>query len=362
MSTRESRPIDPATATIDVRSLRKAYGELVAVDGVTFEARSGEIFGLLGPNGAGKTTTIGCISGLLSPSGGTVTLLGRDVVREGARARRQLGVVPQELALYDDISARDNLAFWGAAYGVTGAALARRVEQVLELTGLADRGREPVKRFSGGMKRRLNFGCGIVHEPRVLLLDEPTAGVDPQSRVRLLDLVRAQARAGACVVYTTHYMEEAQALCDRLVIIDRGKVLATGTLAELRGLMGEKDLVRLTGAFDPGDSCRSGQSQQRGGRRCRREPDRARRGRGLTDAAGDLRGRRRVGRRHPRRDDQPAEPREPVHQAHRARTARVAHGPDPDRGAQGPEAAAGRPARPGAVAGHPGWWWERCCS
>jgi ABC-2 type transport system ATP-binding protein len=235
---------------IDVRGLRKTYGDLVAVDDVSFAAAGGEIFGLLGPNGAGKTTTIGCISGLLSPSSGNVTLLGRDVVHEGREARRRLGVVPQELALYEDISARDNLAFWGAAYGLSGATLRRRVEEVLELIGLGDRGKEPVKRFSGGMKRRLNFGCGVVHQPQVLLLDEPTVGVDPQSRVRLLDLVREQARAGACVIYTTHYMEEAQALCDRLVIIDHGKVLAMGTLAELRGLMGERDLVRLTGAFD----------------------------------------------------------------------------------------------------------------
>ena len=251
MTSPEPRAGDPGPTMIEVQALRKTYGDLVAVDGVSFEARGGQIFGLLGPNGAGKTTTIGCTSGLLSPSGGRVTLMGHDVVREGVAARRALGVVPQELALYEDISARDNLAFWGAAYGLSGPALRRRVDEVLELVGLGDRGKEPVKRYSGGMKRRLNFGCGIVHQPRVLLLDEPTAGVDPQSRVRLLDLVRAQAQAGACVVYTTHYMEEAQALCDRLVIIDHGKVLATGTLAELRGLMGEKDLVRLTGRFDP---------------------------------------------------------------------------------------------------------------
>jgi ABC-2 type transport system ATP-binding protein len=236
---------------IEVRTLRKTYGELVAVDGVSFAAKGGEIVGLLGPNGAGKTTTIACISGLLVPSGGSVTLLGRDVVRDGREARRRLGIVPQELALYEDISARDNLSYWGAAYGLAGANLRRRVDEVLELVGLHDRGKEPVKRFSGGMKRRLNFGCGVVHEPRVLLLDEPTVGVDPQSRVRLLELVRGQAQAGACVVYTTHYMEEAESLCDRIVIVDHGKVLATGTMAELRGLMGERDLVRLTGTFEP---------------------------------------------------------------------------------------------------------------
>lgn len=235
---------------IEVRELRKAYGELVAVDGVSFRAEAGEIFGLLGPNGAGKTTTIGCLSGLLAPSGGVATILGHDVAREPKAAKRQLGLVPQELALYEEISAAENLRYWGAAYGLGGGELERRVAEVLEVVGLLDRAREPVKRFSGGMKRRLNFGCGIVHQPKVLLLDEPTVGVDPQSRVRLLDLVREQARAGTCVVYTTHYMEEAQALCRRLLIVDHGKALALGTLDELRGLMRERDLVRLSGRFD----------------------------------------------------------------------------------------------------------------
>jgi len=177
---------------IDVQHLRKEYGDLVAVDDASFTAAAGEVFGLLGPNGAGKSTTIGCISGLLRPSGGTVRVLGHDVVTDGAAARRALGVVPQELALYEELSATDNLRFWGSAYGLTGGALKQRTGEVLELVGLADRAREAVKRFSGGMKRRLNFGCGLMHRPKVLLLDEPTVGVDPQSRVRLLDLVREQ--------------------------------------------------------------------------------------------------------------------------------------------------------------------------
>ena len=235
---------------IEVRDLRKQYGDLVAVDGVGFSAADGEVFGLLGPNGAGKTTTIGCISGLLQPTAGHVHVMGHDVVRDAVAARRHLGIVPQELALYEDLSAQDNLAYWGAAYGMGGETLRRRVAEVLELIGLADRARDRTGAFSGGMKRRLNFGCGIVHAPRVLLLDEPTAGVDPQSRVRLLDLVRAQARGGTTVLYTTHYMEEAQDLCDRIAIVDHGRLLASGTLAELRGLVGEKDLLRLTGRFD----------------------------------------------------------------------------------------------------------------
>jgi ABC-2 type transport system ATP-binding protein len=242
---------------IDVEELRKQYGDLVAVDGVSFVAEPGQIFGLLGPNGAGKTTTISCISGLLTPTSGRVNVMGHDIVRDGTAARRHLGVVPQELALYLDLTAVGNLSYWGAAYGMARDALQRRVAEVLEMIGLADRARDRVSQFSGGMKRRLNFGCGIVHNPRVLLLDEPTAGVDPQSRVRLLELVRDQARRGTTVVYTTHYMEEAQDLCDRIAIVDRGKLLALGTLAELRGLVGEKDLVRLTGRFEPATATRA---------------------------------------------------------------------------------------------------------
>jgi len=242
---------------INVQGLRKHYGELIAVNDISFTADEGQIFGLLGPNGAGKTTTIGCISGLLRPTSGRVTVGGHDVVAEAQDARRQLGIVPQELALYSDLSAAANLEFWGAAYGLSGTTLRKRVADVLDLIGLADRGRDRTSTFSGGMKRRLNFGCGIVHSPRVLLLDEPTAGVDPQSRVKLLDLVREQARTGTTVVYTTHYMEEAQELCDRIAIVDKGKLLAIGTLDELRRLVGEKDLVRLAGRFDAAAAARS---------------------------------------------------------------------------------------------------------
>jgi ABC-2 type transport system ATP-binding protein len=235
---------------IEVESLRKQYGELVAVDGASFAARPGEIFGLLGPNGAGKTTTIHCVSGLLTPTSGRVRVNGHDVVRDGKAARASIGVVPQELALYDDLTAAENLDYWGGAQGLRGAELKRRIQEVLELAGLQDRGKDAVKRFSGGMKRRLNFACGIVHRPKVLLLDEPTAGVDPQSRVRLVDLVREEAKAGACVLYTTHYMEEAETLCDRLAVMDHGKLIAQGTLAELRAMLGERDLVRLSGTWD----------------------------------------------------------------------------------------------------------------
>ncbi|MFQ5741144.1 MAG: ABC transporter ATP-binding protein [Acidobacteriota bacterium] len=236
---------------IEVKDLRKVYGDLVAVDGVSFSAQPGSIFGLLGPNGAGKSTTIGCISGLLEPTAGHISVLGHDVVTEGKAAKASLGIVPQETALYEEVSAAENLSYWGGAYGLRGAELKQRISQVLELAGLLDRARTVVKQFSGGMKRRLNFACGIVHQPRVLLLDEPTVGVDPQSRVRLLDLVREQANQGCCVLYTTHYMEEAQTLCDRIGIIDHGNLIAMGTLQELRAMLGERDLVRLSGRFDP---------------------------------------------------------------------------------------------------------------
>ena len=236
---------------IEIDQLRKSYGEQIAVDGVSLTALPGQIFGLLGPNGAGKSTTIGCISGLLTPTAGHVRVMGHDVVRDGSAARQALGVVPQEIALYDDLSAVENLKYWGGAQGLRNPKLRERIQAVLESTGLQDRAAEPVKRFSGGMKRRLNFACGVIHSPKVLLLDEPTVGVDPQSRVRLLDLVRAEARAGTCVLYTTHYMEEAEALCDRLAIVDHGKVIAAGTLPELRAMLDERDLLKLSGVFDP---------------------------------------------------------------------------------------------------------------
>jgi linearmycin/streptolysin S transport system ATP-binding protein len=236
---------------IEVEHLRKQYGDFTAVQDVSFGARAGEIFGLLGPNGAGKTTTIGCISTLFAPTSGSIRVMGHDVVKAGIEARRSMGVVPQEIALYDDLSAEENLSYWGGAQGMRGAALKERIREVLDLTGLLDRAREPVKQFSGGMKRRLNFACGIVHRPRILLLDEPTVGVDPQRRVRLLELVREQARGGACVLYTTHYMEEAESLCDRLAIVDHGRICAQGTLKELRALLGERDVLRLSGTFRP---------------------------------------------------------------------------------------------------------------
>ena len=234
---------------LSVNELSKHYGDLVAVDKVSFSAEKGKIFGLLGPNGAGKSTTINCISGLLTPTSGHAAVAGHDVVSDGIAARRSLGVVPQELALYEDLPAVENLRYWGQAYGLRGKALDDRVTEVLETIGLGDRAKDLPKEFSGGMKRRLNFGCGIVHKPPVILLDEPTVGVDPQSRARLFDMVEAERDAGACVLYTTHYMEEAERLCDSLAIIDHGKLIAQGTVQELRAKLGARDVLQLSGHF-----------------------------------------------------------------------------------------------------------------
>jgi ABC-2 type transport system ATP-binding protein len=235
---------------IEVRDLHKSYGELVAVNRISFSARPGTVFGLLGPNGAGKSTTISCLSGLLKPTAGSVTVGGFDMASEPVKAKGTLGIVPQELAIYEDLSARDNLAYWGAAYGLKGDGLKQRVDHILNRIGLTDRGNDLPKEYSGGMKRRLNFGCGLVHEPGILLLDEPTVGVDPQSRERLFDLVKEEKGKGTCVLYTTHYMEEAEKLCDELAIIDHGKIIAGGTLKELQSEFGGNDIIQLSGSFD----------------------------------------------------------------------------------------------------------------
>lgn len=235
---------------ITVENLRKLYGDLAAVDGLSFTAAAGAVFGLLGPNGAGKSTAIGCISGLLKPTSGRIPVSGHDVVRDPKPARRALGVVPQELALYQDLPAIENLRYWGGAYGLRGSQLESRVQSVLATIGLVDRAKDLPRTFSGGMKRRLNFGCGIVHQPQVLLLDEPTVGVDPQSRERLFEMVAEQKEAGACVLYTTHYMEEAERLCDALAIVDKGQLVASGTVDALREQLGERDTLQLAGRFD----------------------------------------------------------------------------------------------------------------
>jgi linearmycin/streptolysin S transport system ATP-binding protein len=230
--------------------LRKTFGERVAVDGVGFTIAAGETYGLLGPNGAGKTTTISMVCGLLRRDAGRVTLRGRELDTASVEVKSAVGFVPQEIAIYPDLTARENLRFFGKLYGLSGADLDGRIDRLLETLGLGDRGNERTDAFSGGMKRRLNIGLGMLNDPAVLVLDEPTVGVDPQSRNAILDSVEALAAQGMAVLYTTHYMEEAERLCDRVGILDEGELKAEGTLRELTSLVGEHDRLRIDARGD----------------------------------------------------------------------------------------------------------------
>ncbi|MCE9571919.1 MAG: ABC transporter ATP-binding protein [Deltaproteobacteria bacterium] len=237
-----------ATPVLALRDLGKRYGERVAVDGVDLVVERGEIVGLLGPNGAGKTTTISMACGVITPDRGTVHIAGHDLATDPYAAKRAIGLVPQDLALYEELTARQNLRFFGELFGFTGARLAARIDAVLAIAGLADRANEPARAFSGGMKRRLNLAIALVHEPTLLVLDEPTVGVDPQSRRHIFDAIRALRDAGLTVLYTSHYMEEVEELCDRVAIMDGGKVVASGTLRELATAHGADGLeVELAG-------------------------------------------------------------------------------------------------------------------
>jgi len=230
---------------LECRGLRRYFGKIVAVDGVGFHIDPGETYGLLGPNGAGKTTTISMVTGLLERDAGEVTVAGEPMTTHSVRAKSALGYVPQDLAIYPDLSGRENLMFFARLYGMSTAQAKSRSDEVLALTGLADRAGDQTKQYSGGMKRRLNIGIGLLHRPRLLILDEPTVGVDPQSRNAILESVEGLSGAGMAVLYTTHYMEEAERLCDRIGIIDHGKLIAEGTRAELVSMVGEGDQVRL---------------------------------------------------------------------------------------------------------------------
>jgi ABC-2 type transport system ATP-binding protein len=224
---------------VEVKNLVKRYGDRTAVDGISFAVAEGEIFGLLGPNGAGKSTTISILATLLSFDAGEVTIDGFNLTREKESIRRIIGFVPQDLALYPELSARENLLFIGRMYGLSGASLKKRVAEVLEPAELVDRADDPAETFSGGMKRRLNIGAGLMHKPRILFLDEPTVGVDPQSRNFIFEHIEKLNEEGMAIIYTTHYMEEAERLCDRVAIVDRGKTLAMDTVPGLIGLAGE---------------------------------------------------------------------------------------------------------------------------
>jgi linearmycin/streptolysin S transport system ATP-binding protein len=230
---------------VEIDGLRKQYGSLTAVDGVSFEIRDGEVFSLLGPNGAGKSTTIGMLSALIEPTAGDARIGGLSVKSRSPELRKLFGVVPQDVALYEELSAKSNLLFWGRLYGLRGPTLRRRIEEVLEKVNLADRARSVVRTLSGGMKRRLNIAAGLLHEPRLLFLDEPTVGIDPQSRRAVLDLILQLKREGTTILYTTHYMAEAEELSDRVGIIDRGKLLAVGNCRELSAGIGSCERLAL---------------------------------------------------------------------------------------------------------------------
>jgi ABC-2 type transport system ATP-binding protein len=228
-----------SSEAILVRDLRKSYGSQPAVNGVSFSIAKGEIFGLLGPNGAGKTTTISMLAGLIEPSGGSIVLEGMDVSKNRSAVKARIGLVPQDLALYPTLTARDNLLFFGRIYGLRGKTLKARVDTVLDIVQLADRANDRVETYSGGMKRRINLAAGLLHQPDVLFLDEPTVGVDPQSRNAIFESIEGLNHAGLTVIYTTHYMEEAQRLCHRVAIMDRGLVVALDTPANLIRSVGE---------------------------------------------------------------------------------------------------------------------------
>jgi ABC-2 type transport system ATP-binding protein len=232
---------------LEARGLEKSFGDLKAVDGTSFHIAPGETYGLLGPNGAGKTTAISMIAGLLRLDGGEVEINGERMSPKAISPKAHIGLVPQDLAIYPDLTAAENMTFFGRLYGMPRDTLKTRVAEVLEVIGLSDRATDITKEFSGGMKRRLNIGIGLLHSPLLLILDEPTVGVDPQSRNAILEAVEQLSSEGMAVLYTTHYMEEAERLCDRVGIIDQGKIMAEGTRRQLVQMVGEKDRVSIAG-------------------------------------------------------------------------------------------------------------------
>ncbi len=230
---------------LEVKNLVKQYGDFTAVKGITFDLKEGEIFSLLGPNGAGKTTTISMLSTLYTPTSGDAIIAGHSITKEPMKVRNAIGIVPQDLALYEDLTARENLIFWGQMYGLSGGSLKSRVDEVLGQIGLIEKAKDRVKTYSGGMKRRVNIGVGLLHKPKVLFMDEPTVGIDPQSRRAILDTVKDLNKQGMTVLYTTHYMEEAEELSNRVGIIDHGELIAIGTQKELTKQVGETETLIL---------------------------------------------------------------------------------------------------------------------
>ncbi len=221
---------------ISVSNLRKKYDAAEALKGISFEIQKGEFFGLLGPNGAGKTTTISILSTIVEPSQGEISIAGFDLKKNPTACKKNIGVVPQEIALYNDLSAFDNLLFWGSLYQVPVEVLKKRIDEMLHLFGLYERRNEKIKTYSGGMKRRINIAAALLHQPQIIFMDEPTVGIDPQSRNLIYEVIAKLHQEGMTFVYTTHYMEEAERFCDRIGIMDNGQIIAQGTLEELKSL------------------------------------------------------------------------------------------------------------------------------
>jgi ABC-2 type transport system ATP-binding protein len=234
---------------LKVERLSKSFGAVRAVDSISFEVRPGEIYGLLGPNGAGKTTSISMISGLLKPDAGEIIVAGTAFSADPQKAKSIMGVVPQELAIYEELSGRENLEFWGRMAGLSSGDAKARAGELLEALTLTDRAKDAVKNYSGGMKRRINLGCALLHRPKLLLLDEPTVGIDPQARLNILEFIRDLRATGTAILYTTHYLEEAESLCQRIGIIDHGRLLAEGTFAELQERLGGDRVFVLEADF-----------------------------------------------------------------------------------------------------------------
>lgn len=230
---------------LEIRNLKKHFKNIKAVDDVSFRVDKGDIFGLLGPNGAGKSTTISMIATLTAPDSGQVLFQGEDAAKSPKLLQQSLGLVPQEIALYPSLTGMENLLFWGRAYGLSGAALKQRIREVSDIIGISERLSDRVKKYSGGMQRRLNIGAALLHEPQLIIMDEPTVGIDPQSRNHILDTVRALAQGGATIIYTSHYMEEVELLCNRLCIMDQGRIIASGTKDEIIRSLGDQCELEL---------------------------------------------------------------------------------------------------------------------
>jgi len=230
---------------IQVTNLSKSFANTKAVDDINFEIKKGEIFGLLGPNGAGKSTILNMMSTILKIDSGAISIDGLDVKPNSKESKQLIGVVPQEISLYEELSAYENLLFWGNLYGIPSKELKERINSTLELIGLSDRKKDLIKTYSGGMKRRINIAAALLHDPKILLMDEPTVGIDPQSRNRIFEVVETLNKQGMTIVYTTHYMEEVERLCNRIAIIDSGKIIAQGTQSELQELVNVKENVQL---------------------------------------------------------------------------------------------------------------------